>query len=153
MQEAAVYEQVLQKIMQAGASAIIIVNRADEITYCCLGKGKKTAMAGKRLPKLARLIWGSETSDNLMDEIKKVRSSDSVYRISKIGGVSKKGIEYHLSINISLLDEQRVLLFIQDITEAVLLEQEFSTLLDESEKTINELQGSVARLEMQLMEL
>lgn len=147
------YERMLQIVLDTVQSAVIAVDGQNRLRCCklpgsrCIGQH----FVGKPLERLLRLVLHAAAADQIVAAVNDARKSKAEIKIEKLACENLHAMEYYLHVSCCFLGSGMVIIFLNNITESVLLVKEFSSMLEEHAASVAQLEASIAELELQLM--
>lgn len=152
-----IYENMINLMIGSVPSALIAIDKNDNVQYLNLEKYKDkhiNKVLGKSFFHLIHLLLGEEKIQEIYDVYMQVKTKRETiellnYKYSTLHNFNEN--YYNLKFMFDETDNF-VICFIQNITEEVLLVEEFEKVVQEYEQTTAELKQSLSELDIQLME-
>lgn len=155
MLDAATYQAMLTVLTDSIPAAVASVNADGQITYYHSGRGQATVpeYQGKSAEKVLRGVFGSSIQP-VLDALQACLLSGGETRIRRFRHETTRGLtEFFDWRFISVPDWSGAIIYIQNVTESVYLEQEFSSISQQNDATNRELHSAISALDFRLMEL
>lgn len=148
------YERVLQVVLDTVQSTVAVVDCQNRLCFCKLPGGRRfgSHLVGKPLNRLLKLLLQSEAAARIMTAVNEARKSETDVKVEKLSCENRRSMEYYFHVRCCSLEDGRVVIFLNNITESVLLLDEFSSMLEEHVTSVTQLEESIAKLEMQLLD-
>lgn len=155
MPDAATYQAMLTALTDDIPAAVASVNADGQIIYyhSAGGPAKSLACRGKPAEKVLRRIFGPSIQP-VIDALAACRFSGEEIRVRRFRHETVRGLtEFFDWRFIAAPDWSGVILYVQNVTESVYLEQEFSSISQRNEATNRDLYSAMSALDFRLMEL
>jgi diguanylate cyclase (GGDEF)-like protein len=157
VQEKLLCQTVLPMVVNMAPSAIFVVNRQEHVSFFCITKRPK--LFSEKLKKhkffaLAKFILGSGNVQLIKEYYEAAFREKQSLELTKIKHVSSRGATEYYSIHFFYLDGvDSVMVFMRNITEEVLIEEEFIHVSRQYEAVNRELYAAMSKLDLQLMDI
>ena len=152
------HQKMLQMIVNTTPSAIFVVdNRCQTISSYYSSSKKKCVskrIIGKKILRIAANIFDDNTCTLLVEFYQKALQSNESIELPKIKHVTAQGLPEYFSCQLTYIPEKNyVLIYMRNITEETLIEEEFLCMSEEYETVTQELNSALSNLDFHLMDI
>lgn len=157
MNNSTIQAAMLETIVNTTASAVIAVDSFGVIIHAYITKRPKHKLQylhGRDFWRIIWLLFGSERTSTLHDSFNLCKDRRKPIDIPRFHHCNVSGLSEYLSWHFYYVKDQDItLICIQNVTESVLIDEEFSCITDQHEAVNRELCIAMSNLDFQLMDL
>ncbi|MCX7779696.1 MAG: sensor domain-containing diguanylate cyclase [Negativicutes bacterium] len=151
------YESFLNLVKDAVPSAFILIGgdgNIREIQMTGLGIAKRQRLIGKSFSKIMYRLFGEQNTNIVCGAQQNCLEGAKLVVIPKICYVSPRGLTEYFKWHLAPAAEANSFIaFVQNITESVLIEEEFNTICEQHDVVNRELCIAMSNLDFQFMDL
>ena len=147
---------MLNTVINAKPSALAAVTADGNISHIYITGRSQTTLAqfvGQSFSKLLRRIFGRENGQLISSTTSTCRISQQQVTISQLKHISKRNLVEYFTCTFFPAPAQNVIIYFQNITDNVLINEEFCSITQQHETLNQELSIAMANLDFQLMDL
>ncbi|XEQ92898.1 hypothetical protein SCACP_17490 [Sporomusa carbonis] len=147
---------MLNAVINATPSALIVVDAAGIISHIYITGRPQTSLAlfiGKSFTRIIRLIFDTHNSQLIYNTFRSCQTSQQPTAINQLKHNSRRHLTEYFDCDFTPAPEQNVIIFFKNVTEAVLLQEEFFTITEQHDTLNQELCTAMANLDFHLMDL
>lgn len=157
MDEFLIFTSMLKSVTSAIPSAIMTVNYDGKITHLYTSKtynNHESRCKGHLFLRILKLIFGVETTETIYTAFQKSRECQNPIEITKLKHINIHGLpEYLRWFFYPIPQSNLVAVFAKNITENVLIEEEFTSMSEQYESVNRELCVAMSNLDFHLMDI
>lgn len=147
---------MLKVVTDVTPSALLLVDAAGKIIDAYLyrhSKRQEQRFANQDLRRILRRILARQAADQIWTSFKQCSVWQHPVSLNGLVHVSRNGLSEYFALNFSYITENKfVVIYVRNITESVLLEEEFCTITKRHETMHQELCTAMTELDLQLMD-
>jgi diguanylate cyclase (GGDEF)-like protein len=152
-----IFTSMLKNIIQAIPSAIMTVNDKGRIIHLYTSKTsnhQESRCTGQLFLRILKLIFGTKSAETIYTAYQESRESKKTIEISKLKHTNFHGLpEYFKWVFSPVRQSDFVAVFVNNITENVLIEEEFTSMSEQYESVNRELSVALSNLDFHLMDI
>lgn len=157
MSHTALYPAMIATVINTTPSALIATDCHGSIIDAYISnqpRHKLQYLIGKSFIRLLQLSFGTESSRQLLSVWRQCFTTQSSLEISRYSRITCYGMAeyYNWRFDISP-DYQTVIIYVRDITESVLVDEEFTAMAEQHEQVNRDLCVAMSNLDFHLMDL
>lgn len=157
MLKKSVYEKMITLVINSVPSALLAVDKYGRIVYLSTIRYSRVSIEkiiGKSFDRIIKAIFDDEKVKLVTEAYDKCKKEQKLIEISRVCHVSSIGVKCYYNLKFLYDDnEQIVVCFIQNVTENVLLEEEFTMITEEYEEMTTKLRREIAELDINIMDM
>ncbi|MEG6586045.1 sensor domain-containing diguanylate cyclase [Dendrosporobacter sp. 1207_IL3150] len=157
MTDLLIYKSMMNLVTNTIPSAMLAINYSGVIKHAHYAKhssSKLKYIIGKDFYRILKIVLGVQTANTIFASYIKCANSGSQMAIQKIEHNSYKGLSEYFNFYFEDLKSSNcVLVLIQNVTENMLLEEEFTCMAEQYETVNRELCVSMSSLDFHLMDI
>ncbi|CUH94255.1 hypothetical protein P22_0321 [Propionispora sp. 2/2-37] len=153
----ALHATMLDTVVSYISSSLITVDSKEKIAYITISRHNSHNLQyfiGKNLFNLLKKACNAGNYQLLYNAYKECVTSHQSVHISKIFHIGVRGLSEYFSCDFSFVSEQNcVIIFIKNITESILIEEEFTCMSEQYESLNRDLYIAMSNLEFRMMDI
>ncbi|MCE5287437.1 MAG: sensor domain-containing diguanylate cyclase [Pelosinus sp.] len=154
------YTAMLTSVLNATTSSMVVVNGSGIIAHIYQSKAslhKTQHFLGHAFCRLLHMIVTPGNADTIFTAYQTCRTTHQPIQIPKLEHTTKCGLAKYISCHFSCIPEDSpdssVIICFRDITESILMEEEFFSISEQYESVNRELCIAVSNLDFHLMDI
>lgn len=157
MLKKSVYEKMITLVINSVPAALFAVDNYDKIVYFSTIRYSKASVEkiiGKSFDRIVKAIFDDEKVKLVSEAYYKCKQEREAIDLLKVCHVNNVGVKCYYNLKFLYDDaEEIVVCFIQNITENILLEEEFIMITEEYEELTTKLRKEIAELDINIMDM
>lgn len=137
--------------------AFLAINSHNEITHLCLSKPFKPVLVrciGRSFKRCLTLVFGLDTAEVINQAYNECVRTKETVELVRVKHITSRGLFEYLSWKFSPIENtNNTIVFINNITESVLIEEEFTSMSEQYESVNRELCVAMSNLDFHLMDI
>ena len=147
------YQKIIDSIIQTEPSLLALIDRDDRIKGCYLTTRKNTSsLLGKGFKHVLHILLGAKRANDIYKVYSEVKLSHQRRELPKLQITNVQGLDEYIHVYCIPVEEE-VLIYVKDITEMTLMEQEFYKTTEHYEIVNKELNEAMSKLDLYLMDV
>lgn len=157
MTDLLIYKTMLNLTTETIPSAIIAIDSAGIVTHAHISRHstkKLKYLVGKDFFRILKIVLGVSTANTIFASYLKSFNSGKKAELMKVEHVNLRGLSEYFNIYFSAISETNsTIALIHNITESMLIEDEFTCMAEQYEAVNRELCVSMSSLDLHLMDI
>jgi len=150
-----IHIEMLNSVINVKSSLLATVNTDGIISHIFVtGRSQKSLsrFVGQNVSKLLRLIFDASNTDLILQKLSDCQVSLKPTTIPQLKHFSKRNLIEYYTCTFSSTPEQNIIVYFDNVTESVLINEEFCSITNQHETLSQELSVAMAKLDFQLMD-
>jgi diguanylate cyclase (GGDEF)-like protein len=148
---------MLTTVLDATTSSVVVVNDSGKIAHIYQSKAflhKTQHFFGKAFSRILAMILSAENAHNILTALDTCLTSGQSIQIPKIEHTTSRSLSKYIACHFTAQPEDKsVIICFRDITESILMEEEFFSISEQYESVNRELCIAVSNLDFHLMDI